>query len=79
MCFLGDVRVMWWFSLGDSHFQTNAIDDVENWFNYYLHIAFYVSHTPTSYTHHMQICVKHCTRDCVLINVAIQDYAFCDV
>ena len=53
-CFLEDVRVIWCSSLGDSHFQTNVIDDVKNLFNYYLHITFYVSHTLTSCTHHTQ-------------------------
>ena len=52
VCFLGDVRVIWCNSLGDNHFQTNMIDDVENLFNYYLYITFYVSHILASCTHH---------------------------
>ena len=51
-CFLGDVRVIGCNSLGDSHFQTYVIDDVEILIDYYLHITFYVSHTLTSCTHH---------------------------
>ena len=74
-CFLRDVGVIWSNSLGDSHFQANVIDDVEIVFNYYLHITFYISHTLTSCTHHLQIFVKHCTCDCVLIYVAIQNCA----
>ena len=50
--FLGDVKVIWCNSLGDSHFQTYVIDDVEIVLNYYLHITFYVSHIFTSCTHH---------------------------
>ena len=73
------MRVIWCNSLGDNHFQTNVIDDVENLFNYYLHIIFYVSYTFTSYTHYTQISVKLCTYDCVLTNVAIQNYTKCDV
>ena len=74
-CFLRDVGVIWSNSLGDSHFQANVIDDVEIVFNYYIHITFYVSHTLTSGTHYMQIFVKHCTCDYVLIIVAIQNCA----
>ena len=50
-CFLGDVRVIWCNSLGDSHFQTNVIDNVENLFDYYLRITFFVLYTLTSCTH----------------------------
>ena len=42
-CFLGNVRVIRYNSLGDSHFQTNVIDDVENLFDYYLHSSFLYS------------------------------------
>ena len=74
-CFLGDVGVIWCNSLGDSHFQTNVINDVEILFNYYLHITFYGSHTLTSCTHYTKIFYKHYTCDSVLINVVIQNYA----
>ena len=50
-CFLGNVRVIRCNSLGNSHFQTNVIDDVENLFDHYLHIIFYVLCTLTSCTH----------------------------
>ena len=78
-CFLGDVGVIWCNSLGDSHFQTNVINDVEILFNYYLHTTFYGSHTLTSCTHYTKIFYKHYTCDSVLINVVIQNYASCNV
>ena len=74
-CFLGDVGVIWWNSLSDSHFETYVIDNGEIVFNFYLHITFYVSHALISCTHHMQFFVKYCTCDCVLIIVAIQNCA----
>ena len=52
-CFLGDVRVIWCNSLGDSHFQTCVMNNVELLIDYYLHITVYVSHTFTSCTYHM--------------------------
>ena len=70
-CFLGDVGVIWCNFLGDSHFQTNVIDDVENLFDYYLHITFSVLCTLTSCTHYMQIYDKLSTYDWVLTNIAI--------
>ena len=39
------------YMIGDNHFQTNVIDDVENLFDYYLHITFSVLCTLTSCTH----------------------------
>ena len=78
-CFPGDVRVICCNSLGDSHFQTNVIDDVENLFDYYLHIIFFVLCTLTSCTHYMQIYAKLNTYDCVLSNMAIWNYSLCDV
>ena len=69
-CFLGDAWVIWCNSLGDSHFQIYVIDNGEILFNFYVHITFYVSHTLTSCTHHMQFFVRYCTCDCVLIIVA---------
>ena len=53
-CFLRDVRVICCNSLGDSHFQTNVIDDVESLFDYCLHITFPILCTHTSYTHYTQ-------------------------
>ena len=64
-CFLRDVRVICCNSLGDSHFQTNVIDDVENLLEYYLHISYFMFCTLTSCTHYMQIVAKSCTWKCV--------------
>ena len=38
-CFLRDVRVMWCNSLGDSHFQTYGMNNVESVFILFLHIS----------------------------------------
>ena len=70
-CYLGNMRVIWCNFIGDSHFQTNVIDDVEILFNYYLHITFSVLCTRTSCTHYTQTIAKLCTYDCVLTNLAI--------
>ena len=78
-CFLGVVRVTWCTSLGDSHFQTNVIDYVENLFDYYLHITFFVLCTLTSCIHYPQIFAKFCTYDCVLTNLAIFNCIWIDV
>ena len=78
-CFLRDVAVIWCNSLGDSHFQTYVIDDVEIVLNYYLHITFCVSHTLTSCTHYTQIFAKFCTYDCVSTNLAIYNCIWTDV
>ena len=59
------------YMIGDTHFQTNVIDDVENLFDYYLHITFSVLCTLISCTHYTQIFVKFYTYDYVLTNVAI--------
>ena len=42
-CFLGDVRVIWCNSLGDSHFQTYVMNFVEIVIDYYLLITSHVS------------------------------------
>ena len=59
-CYLGDVGVIWCYSLGESHFQSNVIDDVENLFDYYLQLTFSVLCTLTSRTHYTQINAKYC-------------------
>ena len=38
-CFLGDMGVIWCNSLGDSHFQTYVMNNVESVFILYLHIT----------------------------------------
>ena len=78
-CFLGNVRDILCNFLDDSHFQTNVIDDVENLFDYYLHITFFVLCTLTSCTHYTQINAKFCTYDCMLTNLVIFDYSWSDV
>ena len=50
-CFLRDVRVIWCNSLGDSHFQTYVMNNVEIVIDYYLHITSHVSHAVTSCKH----------------------------
>ena len=50
-CFLGDVKVIWCNFLGDSHFQTYVMNNVELLIDYYLHITLYVSHALTSCKH----------------------------
>ena len=59
------------YMIGDNHFQANVIDDVDNLFDYYLHITFFVLCTLTSCTHYTQIFIKFCTYDYMLTNVAI--------
>ena len=78
-CFLRDVRVIWSNSLGDSHFQTNVIDDVENLFDYYLYITLSVLCTITSCTHYTKIFAKFCTYDYVLTNLVIFNCIWTDV
>ena len=43
VCFLGDVRVIWCNSLGDSHFQTYVMNFVEIVIGHYLLIISHVS------------------------------------
>ena len=67
-CFLGDVRIIRCNFLGDSYFQTNVIDNVENLFDNYLHITFFlcfvhilVAHTThksmLNYVHEIVCCL----------------------
>ena len=51
LVFLRDVGVIWYNSLGDSHFQTCVMNNLELLIDYYLHIILYVSHALTSCTH----------------------------
>ena len=62
---IANMRVIGCNSLGDSRFQNNVIDDVENLSNFYLHITYLVFCTLTSCTHYTQINAKSCTWDCV--------------
>ena len=58
------MRIILHNSLGDSHFQTNVIDFVENLFDYYLYITFSVLCTLINCTHYTQIFAKLSTWDC---------------
>ena len=51
-CFLGDVRVIWCNSLGDSLFQIYEMNFVEIVVDYYSHITSHVSQAFTSCTHY---------------------------
>ena len=78
-CFLGDMRVIWCNSLGDSHFQIYVMNNVEIVIDYYLLITSHVSHAFTSYTHYTSYSLLNfvhvIVRDFV---VAIQDWEFLD-
>ena len=50
-CFLGDMRVIWYNSLGDSLFQIYVMNNVEIMIDYYLLITSHVSHAITSCIH----------------------------
>ena len=63
--FLGDVGVIGYSSLGDSHAQTNVIGNVEKLSKFYPKITYLVFCTLTSCTHFMQIFAKSCTWDYV--------------
>ena len=65
-CFLRDVGVIWYNFLGNSHFQTNVMDNVESVFILYLHVTMWVSHALAGCTHHKPIFVNYCTCNWVL-------------
>ena len=50
-CFLGDVRVIYCNSLGDSHFQTNVIDEVKNLYLIHLLVAHTTRESLLNYVH----------------------------
>ena len=51
-CILGDVRVIWCNSLGDSHSQTYVMNFVEIAIDHYLLITSHVFQAIASYTHY---------------------------
>ena len=57
-CFLGDVRVIWYSSLGDSHFQTYVMNFVEIVIDYYLHLSphMYLMLLLVAYTTQVILC-----------------------
>ena len=77
--FLGDVRVIWCNSLGDTLFQTYVMNFVEIIINYYLYVTSHVSHAIASCTHYTSYSllnlVYEIVCECVL---AIQNYMFLD-
>ena len=75
--FLGDVRVIWCNSLGDSYFQTYVMNNVEIVIDYYLHITSHVSYTVTSCTHFTNYSLLSFVHGIVCeSSLAIQDYVF---
>ena len=78
-CFLGDLRVIWCNSLGDSHFQIYVMNNVEIVIDYYLHITSHVSHVVTSCTHFTSYSLLKLVHEIVCeVGLAIQDYMFFD-
>ena len=76
-CFLGDVGVIECNSLGDSHFQTYVMNNVEIVIDYYLLITSQVSHAFTSFTHFISYSLLNLVHEIVCDFVlAIQDYVF---
>ena len=73
-CFLGDVRVIWYNSLGDSHCQTYMINFVDIVINYYLLITSHVFQAIASCTHYTSYSLLNLVHYivCELV-VAIQD------
>ena len=70
-CFLRDVGVIWCNSLGDSHFQTYVMNNVEIVIDCYLHITSHVSHAVTSCTHYTSYSLLNLVHE-------IQNYMFFD-
>ena len=76
-CFLGDVRVKECNSLGDSHFQTYVMNNVEIVTSYHLYITSHVSHAFTSCTHFTSYSYLNFVPGIVCeSSLAIQDYVF---
>ena len=64
-CFLGDVRVIWCNSLGDSLFQTYVMNFVKIVINYYLHITSHESLAIASYTYYTSYSLLNLVHDIV--------------
>ena len=76
-CFLGNVRVIGCNFLGDSHFQTYVMNNIEIVIDYYLHITSHVSHAFTSCTHFTSYSLLNFVHGIVCeSSLAIQDYVF---
>ena len=78
-CFLGDMRVIWCNSLGDSLFQTYVINFVEIVIYYYLHVTSHVSQAIASYIRYTSYSLLNLVHGIVYdLIVVIQDYMFLD-
>ena len=76
-CFLGNVGIIGYSSLGDSHFQTYVMNNVEIVIDYYLHIILHVSHAVTSCIHFTSYSLLNLVHGIVCeSSLAIQDYVF---
>ena len=76
-CFLGNVEVIWYNSLSDSHFQTYVMNDVKIVINYYLYITSHVSYAVTSCTYFTSYSFLSLVYEIVCeFGLAIQDYVF---
>ena len=73
-CFLGDVRVIWCNTLGDSHFQTYVINFIEIVIDHHLLIISHVFQAISNCTHNTSYSLLNLVHDimCELV-VAIQD------
>ena len=73
-CILGDVRVIWCNSLGDSHFQTYVMNFVEIVIDHYLLITSHVSQAIVSCTHYTSYSLLNLVHYIVCgLVMAIQD------
>ena len=76
-CFPGDVRVIEYNFLSDSHFQIYVTNNVEIMIDYYLYIISHVSHAFTSCTHFINYSLLNFVHGIVCeSSLAIQDYVF---
>ena len=76
-CFLGDVRVIWCNSLGDSHSQIFVMNNVKIGLDYYLQITSHVSHAVTSCIHFTSYFLLNLVHEIVCeFSLFIQDYVF---
>ena len=76
-CFLGDVRVIWCNSLGDSHFKIYVMNNVENcnWLLFTYHLT--CCHAVTSCTHYTSYSLLNLVHEIVCeFSLVIQDYVF---
>ena len=78
-CFLGDVGVKWYNSLGDSLFQIYVMNFVEIVLDYYSHTTSHVSQAFASCTHYTSYSLLNFVHVIVCdLVLAIQDWKFLD-